>query len=149
MDHFVNINDTKAKSKASISKKKKKKKIASMVVPRQLQESQSTESFICHICQKCFSSKILLKKHVESHTKDTNNSTDNIREHYKKFIAENFDMTCDHCGLVLTSLRNARFHYRESHDEDMGYIKCCNIKLNKQYAVLNHINSHLSLLQFK
>lgn len=153
MGHFM-MNQTEltstSKSKASIHKeKKKKKKLASVVVPKHVPESHPSELFICHICQKSFSSKILLKKHVESHTKNTNNSSDNIPEHYKKFITENFDMTCDHCGLVLTSLRNARFHYRESHDEDMGYIKCCKIKLNKQYAVLNHINHHFSLSLFK
>ncbi|XP_055317612.1 zinc finger protein 665-like isoform X2 [Sitodiplosis mosellana] len=104
------------------------------------------EMVICDICKKAFTSKIYLKKHLEWHT--TGQQTDD--EHYRTFIADNFDMNCDQCDVVFTTFHDARRHYRDLHNVKKGYIKCCSMKLNEFWLVIDHINSqHLNPKVFK
>lgn len=103
------------------------------------------ERFICDICKKNFTSKIGLKRHLQWHTESTKSDDDQ----YKKFIAENFDMTCDNCEAIFLTFHDARRHYKELHDDKKGYIKCCNIKLRELWIVMDHINSHLNPSNFK
>lgn len=63
---------------------------------------------------------------------------------YSRFIAENFDMTCDLCDTKFTLFTEARKHYRDVHNDKNGYIKCCNVKMKELWMVNEHINSHLN-----
>lgn len=99
---------------------------------------------ICDLCKKEYTSRVGLKKHLQRHFKK---STKN--DQYEKFIAENFDMSCDQCDSVFNSFGDARHHYRENHNEKKGYIKCCRMKLREMWIVVDHINSHLNPSKFQ
>lgn len=99
----------------------------------------------CSVCKKMFSSNIYLLRHMRRH--EEKNETDDGQ--YEKFIAENFDMKCDHCDTVFTAFHDARRHYKEFHDDDKGYIKCCNVKLRELWVIRDHIKSHLNPESFK
>ncbi|XP_031627535.1 zinc finger protein 883-like isoform X2 [Contarinia nasturtii] len=93
----------------------------------------------CSICKKLFTSEVGLKHHMKGHT-ERNEAEDS---QMVKFIAENFDMKCDHCETVFNGFYDARRHYKELHNDDKGYIKCCNIKLRELCRVREHVLSHL------
>lgn len=103
------------------------------------------------MCKETFSSKWFLEKHLSRHTKNGlfSPSLDRIPEAYKNFMVENFDMTCDHCDTMFSSLYEARFHYKDRHNDDMGYIKCCKAKFQKLFRIVDHINSHWNPDRFK
>lgn len=108
-------------------------------------ETVEKECLICDICKKTFASKVGLKRHLQWHT----DATKSENQQYHKFIAENFDMSCDHCEAVFITFHDARSHYKEFHNDKKGYIKCCNIKLRELWIVTDHINSHLNPSNFK
>lgn len=97
--------------------------------------------FVCGICKKKFASKIEMKHHLNGHTAEGTKTAD---DSHIRFMAENFDMTCDLCETTFISFRDARSHYRHTHDDKKGYVKCCNTKLRKLWMVTDHINSHLN-----
>lgn len=100
----------------------------------------------CDICKKKFTTEIGLKHHMDGHTIDDGN-IDNAT--HARFMAENFDMTCDLCEAVFTSFHDARNHYKDAHNDKKGYLKCCNIKLRELWILTDHINSHLNPASFK
>lgn len=102
-----------------------------------------TNIYICDNCTKSFTSKNCLRAHLKKH------APDKLPDSYDKFIADNFDMSCDQCDTVFTSFYDARCHYKEFHNVNKGYIKCCKIKLRKLCAVTNHIESHLNPAKFE
>lgn len=102
-----------------------------------------SEIFICDICTKTFASKRCLREHMKIHGQAK------LPELYGQFIKDNFDMSCDQCDTVFTSFYDARCHYKEFHNVNKGYIKCCKIKLRKLCAVTNHIESHLNPAKFE
>ncbi|XP_031634974.1 zinc finger protein 91-like [Contarinia nasturtii] len=104
------------------------------------------EWFICDICKKKFASKVGIKRHLHWHTESKKKTED---DQHKKFIAENFDMSCDLCETIFITFHDARRHYKEFHNEKKGYIKCCNIKLRELWIVTDHILSHLNPSNFK
>lgn len=99
----------------------------------------------CNVCKKMFASNVSLLRHMRRH--EEKNETEDGQ--YEKFIAENFDMKCDHCDTVFTAFHDARRHYKEFHDDDKGYIKCCNVKLRELWVIRDHIKSHLNPESFK
>lgn len=113
---------------------------------RQHVEHVEKKCLICDICKKTFTSKVGLKRHLLWHSEG---SAKTGNEQHNRFIAENFDMNCDHCDAVFATFHDARRHYREQHNEKKGYIKCCNIKLRELWIVVDHINSHLNPSNFK
>ncbi|XP_031622031.1 zinc finger protein 888-like [Contarinia nasturtii] len=60
----------------------------------------------------------------------------------KEIFDENFDTTCDICSIELKSLRRAITHYKNEHQIDDGYIKCCGLKLKRDKLVADHIKWH-------
>ncbi|XP_055317607.1 transcription factor grauzone-like [Sitodiplosis mosellana] len=99
----------------------------------------------CSICLKAFTSKRSLSFHMNVH--EENDEAEDVE--YLKFIAEHFDMKCDFCETVFRGFYEAREHYKEAHNENRGYIKCCNTKLRARYTVRDHIKSHLEPEVFK
>lgn len=91
-----------------------------------------------------FTRKNSLKSHLKRHLKWKDSP-------YDKFIKENFDLKCDHdlCSQTFTTLHDARRHYKEQHNENNGYIKCCNTKLRELSLIRDHIKSHLKPDSFK
>lgn len=108
-------------------------------------ETLEKRLLVCDICKKPFTSKVGLKRHLRWHTDGTKSEN----EQYNRFIAENFDMSCDHCETVFISFHDARRHYKEIHNEKKGYLKCCNIKLRELWILTDHISSHLNPSNFK
>lgn len=106
------------------------------------------ERFICDICNKSFSSKRLLRNHIRRH-KQLKPEQQSRDDEYNSFIAENMDMSCDQCSAVFNSFYDAQYHYKESHNENNGYIKCCKLKLKKMWVVKSHIDSHWNPEKFK
>lgn len=98
----------------------------------------------CDVCEKAFTDLRGLKNHKKSHENDTQDV-----DMYNRFIAENFDMSCDQCDAKFTALYEACQHYREKHNEKKGYIKCCGEKLRKLWIIHDHINKHLNPDFFK
>lgn len=99
----------------------------------------------CDICNEMFHSQRKLAFHKKSHEKDPYD-----KELYEQFIAENFDMKCDQCEEEkFITFDDARRHYRECHNEDKGWIKCCGKKLRSLLLIRDHIKKHLNPEQFK
>lgn len=92
----------------------------------------------CDVCKKSFSKLKNLQLHKKVHKNDPPD-----REMYDQFIADNFDMSCDQCDAKFTAFHDARQHYKDKHDEDNGYLKCCGKKLRKLWIIRDHINTHL------
>lgn len=78
----------------------------------------------------------------ETHTQLNQNDQPYSKLH-EQFIADNFDMSCDQCDAKFTKFYEAREHYKDAHNENNGYIKCCGKKLNKLSLIRDHINTHL------
>lgn len=108
--------------------------------------NRKEKSLPCEICAKLFATKNSLDRHMQRH--DDKKKSEEGQQH-DKFIAENFDMTCDRCDAVMTSFHDARRHYKECHGDEKGYIKCCNVKLRELWLVRDHIKSHLNPESFK
>lgn len=108
--------------------------------------NRKVKSLPCDICLKLFASKPSLDRHKQRH--DDRKKSEEGQQH-DKFIADNFDMTCDRCDAVFSAFHDARRHYKESHGDEKGYIKCCNVKLRELWLVRDHIKSHLNPESFK
>lgn len=93
----------------------------------------------CDICKKLFASHDGLQRHKKIHT---NNSTED--KLHNQFIADNFDMSCDLCNGTFTSFYETRQHYKECHNEEKGYVKCCRAKLRSFADIRDHIKKHLN-----
>lgn len=71
---------------------------------------------------------------------------------FEKMFAENrhrFDMSCDSCSQSFNSLDEIRNHYASEHNNNNGYIKCCNAKLKYRCQIQQHIANHLEPHKFK
>lgn len=101
------------------------------------------ENIVCNVCNEEFSTKKGLFGHMKRHKKK------NQSDEESKFMAENFDMTCDKCSTIFTTLDEARTHYKEFHNDDKGYIKCCGTKLRHTWQIRDHVKSHLNPDSFK
>ncbi|XP_031629988.1 zinc finger protein 43-like [Contarinia nasturtii] len=104
------------------------------------------EQYICDLCKKRFTSKVGIRRHLHWHT-ENNKKTDD--DQCRKFIADNFDLNCDQCSYVFTTFHDARRHYKDLHNEKKGYIKCCDIKLNEYWQVIDHYIGHRNPSHFK
>lgn len=94
----------------------------------------------CDICKKTFIDEKGILRHMQKvHEKDPPE-----RKVHDQFIADNFDMSCDQCEVKFTAFYDARQHYKEKHNEDSGYIKCCGEKLKALVSIRDHINKHLN-----
>lgn len=54
-----------------------------------------------------------------------------------------FDMKCKICGLELESIRMAKTHYRNDHQQK-GYIVCCNRKYYRRFQAVDHVMQHIN-----
>lgn len=98
----------------------------------------------CDICKKLFSSQDGLQRHKKLHTND---STEN--ELHNQFIADNFDLSCDLCNNTFTTFYEIRQHYKDCHNGEKGYVKCCRTKLRSLADIREHIKTHLNPEEFK
>lgn len=108
-------------------------------------KTHKKRSMQCTICKKMFVSHVSLKTHMQRH-EENNETEDGL---YIKFMAENFDLKCDHCDTVLPAFHDARRHYKEFHGDPKGYLKCCNVKLREIWMIREHIQLHLNPESFK
>lgn len=90
-------------------------------------------------CGRVYSTMLLLERHKIRHTNDSAE----VKLH-KQFMADYFDMSCDRCENIFTSLEVAKRHYKECHNGEIGYVKCCRIKHRTPAAVRDHIRGHLN-----
>lgn len=102
---------------------------------------EKEKKFACNTCGEAFTAKYKLDLHIKDLQHMKKNETDDTE--YEKFILENFDMKCDLCDTIFTTFHEARRHYKEQHNEDKGYIKCCETKFRENSAVKSHVKSHL------
>lgn len=79
------------------------------------------------------------------------NKPDDMDEECKRFILENFDLKCDNdgCDAQFDSYYMARKHYKDAHNYDQGYIKCCGTKFRQFWMVTDHVKAHLNPSYFK
>lgn len=68
-------------------------------------------AYPCDICQKVFKKQVNLRLHRRRHKNDPP-----VNELFEQVIAENFDMTCDHCDVKFISYNEARQHYKDIHN---------------------------------
>lgn len=97
-----------------------------------------SRSIPCDICHKLYASADSLQRHKKVHA---NNLTEN--KLHNQFIADNFDLSCDLCSNTFTTFYEARQHYKEVHNEEKGYLKCCRTKLRSAADIREHIKTHL------
>ncbi|XP_031629987.1 transcription factor grauzone-like [Contarinia nasturtii] len=108
------------------------KKHTEKIVPKE-------KNLPCNICMQLFLTQSGLDHHMRRHQERDESEDGPVM----KFIAENFDMKCDHCDTIFSGFHDARRHYKELHNDEKGYIKCCNIKLRELCRVREHVLSHL------
>lgn len=94
------------------------------------------------MCNRLYATQDALQRHKQQH--DTNSNDSNNNQLYDQFIADNFDMSCDLCTAVFTTIYDARLHYKECHNDDKGYVKCCHRKLRSRMHIRDHIENHLN-----
>ncbi|XP_055317616.1 zinc finger protein 28-like [Sitodiplosis mosellana] len=94
----------------------------------------------CRLCFKLLGSNYALKKHMNLH-EERNETSD---EEFMKFLKENFDLNCDQCDTMFSTFHDAQRHYKESHGDDNGYIKCksCKYKVKRFFTLKHHVKSH-------
>lgn len=101
--------------------------------------------FRCMECERMYTTTFELERHKKRHA---NKSTED--EVYEQFMADNFDMSCDLCENVsFTSIHAAKRHYKECHNGEKGYVKCCSKKLKAPGEIREHIKKHLNPDTFK
>lgn len=59
-------------------------------------------------------------------------------------IAKHFKSTCDLCPEQLSSLEQAKNHYRIDHQVHNGYLECCDKKFKKRCTLVDHVRWHLN-----
>lgn len=77
---------------------------------------------------------------------------DQRRKTFEKLFAENmhlFNLKCDHCSFKFSSLNDARSHYATIHENQKGYIRCCNAKLKYRSEIISHLEVHLNPQEYK
>lgn len=60
-----------------------------------------------------------------------------------------FNMKCDVCKNVFESLEEALTHYNQMHDDQNGYIKCCNLQFKDVSLARDHLKWHMNPDIFK
>lgn len=65
-----------------------------------------------------------------------------IEEHERETIWKNFDLKCDECPITFETLNEAQVHYLNEHNNNKGYIKCCDMKLRDDHRIKEHIAYH-------
>lgn len=53
-----------------------------------------------------------------------------------------FDLKCDECPIEFQTLNEAQVHYMNVHNNNRGYIKCCDVRLREDCMVKEHIAYH-------
>lgn len=88
---------------------------------------------------------------MRNHMKCHENKNEEMDEQCKRFILENFDLKCDYegCEAKFDSFYMARKHYKQSHNYDQGYIKCCGTKFRQFWMVTDHVKAHFNPEYFK
>lgn len=109
---------------------------------------EKKQSYTCSVCMKRLTTKSgflnhMRKKHDE---KTPAEITDNK---YRDFMMETFDMNCDLCATTFQSFFDARSHYKDVHNDDKGYVKCCGLIFRQFSFVIDHINVHFNPATFK
>lgn len=67
----------------------------------------------------------------------------------QRLLAEHFDMKCDYCDKLFTSLADAQNHYNTQHDIRNGYIKCCGHQYTKFQSARGHLLFHMKPYLFQ
>lgn len=68
--------------------------------------------------------------------------TNDVGPDEKEIIWKKFDLKCDECLVEFCALNEAQVHYLNEHNNNRGYIKCCDIKLREELMVKEHIAYH-------
>lgn len=98
-------------------------------------------------------SKIKVKTRVRDINKPTDNPSRNQKRterlDVQKKIVEFFDLCCKECSVTFPTFRTLARHQRSVHNHKVGFIYCCNKKLNRQAKLLEHLNWHLNPESFR
>lgn len=140
-------NGSKGAQKSESSKRAKKRKHSQSTQndeERQEIVAHNEETIQCDICKETFLTERKLLFHKNRHEKNSSEG-----KLYDQFMMENFDMSCDECDAKFTSFKDAQRHYKASHNDDKGYLKCCGTKLKSFTLVRDHIKKHLNPESFK
>lgn len=107
--------------------------------------------FRCTECNRSYANIFVLEQHKKQHEKEQSTTlitTEN--KVYLKFIADNFDMSCELCeNKSFTTLSTAHRHYKAFHNLPHGYVRCCGKRLRSPKAITEHINRHFNPETFK
>lgn len=71
---------------------------------------ENKNRFECDICKRALGTSKQLERHKRLHENDGSHS----ETHYK-FMVDYFDMTCDQCDAKFTAIHDARQHYKNVH----------------------------------
>lgn len=82
------------------------------------------------------SKRLRSKQNVSKADESTKRSKQDI------LFGKHFRMICDLCGVATATFTALRRHFWKDHQQRDGYVVCCNKKLSKRYAILDHIDFH-------
>lgn len=62
----------------------------------------------------------------------------------QQVMTEHFDMNCEQCKTIFSSLSDAISHYSAKHNVQNGFVKCCGMKFKERKHLNDHIVWHLN-----
>lgn len=72
----------------------------------------------------------------------SNKDAQQRRHKEDQLFNKHFPMICDRCGTSAATFTELKSHFWKKHKQRNGYIVCCNKKLFKRCAILEHIDFH-------
>lgn len=62
----------------------------------------------------------------------------------EKRLGEYFEMKCELCAYQLNSLDDVQEHFKNVHNINRGFLKCCNKKFFMRRGIIEHIGWHVN-----
>nr|XP_019933184.2 zinc finger protein Xfin-like isoform X2 [Aedes albopictus] len=60
-----------------------------------------------------------------------------------KYLKQHFTITCQLCGVTVSTFLLLRDHFRAEHDSEEHYVVCCDKRFTRRYDLVNHVKYHV------
>ncbi|XP_037031596.1 transcription factor grauzone-like [Bradysia coprophila] len=89
---------------------------------------------------------------TNSNTKDRDETADTDELDVESKMADYFRMNCDLCSVALESMADIQQHFKNMHNINRGYLRCCdcsNRKFRMRKQIVDHVTWHLDPTAFQ
>lgn len=63
-------------------------------------------------------------------------------------IRQTVVLDCDVCFESFQTFDTLLLHYKDEHNNEKGYVRCCNKQIKRRYVLLDHVRLHIDPTQF-